>query len=142
MKRSAMKRAAPPARPPATQCTYSPRPRAVAVASGEARMSVPVPKSAPLRDESYRRWVASLPCMHCGVEGYSQAAHADQGKGMALKASDDTCFPACGPHYVGTWLDGCHYDIGTGGRYTKTERRELEARYAAETRALYARRSA
>ena len=123
----------------ATQCSYTPKPRAVAVPDGKARMVVPLPKANPLRDESYRRWVASLPCAHCGVEGFSQAAHGDQGKGMGIKAGDDTCYPACGPHPVGRnarLYPGCHWQIGTSGVYSKAHRRELEGQYAAQTRAL------
>jgi hypothetical protein len=91
------------------------------------------PKSAPIRDESYRRWVASLPCAHCGIEGFSQAAHADEGKGMGIKSSDDTCYPACGPRYG---IPGCHWLLGTSGAMGKERRRELEARYAEQTRKL------
>ena len=130
---------------PAKQIDYQPTPRAVAVAinDGKARMVVPIPKSAPLRDESYRRWVASLPCAHCGIEGYSQAAHGDAGKGMGIKSSDDTCYPACGPRPSLFGMDpGCHYLIGTSGTFSKEERRTLEAEYAARTRRLYMERDA
>lgn len=47
-----------------------------------------VAKAAPVRSEAYRRAVASLPCAICGVYGYSQAAHANTGKGMGMKAAD------------------------------------------------------
>ena len=46
-----------------------------------------------IRSEYYRRYVAALPCIHCGLEGYSQAAHANNsifGKGMGQKAHDCT----------------------------------------------------
>lgn len=33
------------------------------------------PKSRPVRSESYRRWVATLACMGCGIEGFTQVAH-------------------------------------------------------------------
>ena len=33
-----------------------------------------VAKAAPVRSEAYRRAVASLPCIACGIQGYSQAA--------------------------------------------------------------------
>ena len=40
-------------------------------------------KNAPLRSEKYRRAVASLPCINCGIQGYSQAAHLPpEAKGM------------------------------------------------------------
>jgi hypothetical protein len=41
---------------------YTPRPRAVAISDGKARMSMPVPKRDYLRDKDYRRWVSALPC--------------------------------------------------------------------------------
>ncbi len=65
------------------------------MADGRARLTVQVPKDPPLRSEPYRRYVASLPCAHCGRAGPSQCAHADEGKGLSLKASDRTCFPLC-----------------------------------------------
>ena len=44
---------------------------------------VQVPKDAPVRSEAYRRAVASLPCIACGIQGYSQAAHLQpEAKGM------------------------------------------------------------
>jgi hypothetical protein len=91
----------------------------------------PVPKAQPVSDESYRRWVASLPCAHCGIEGYSQAAHADEGKGLAMKSSDETCFPLCADR---PGRRGCHSLIGASGMFTKWQRRELEQRYAEKTR--------
>jgi hypothetical protein len=115
-----------------TQSTYSPKPRAPAVAvAGPARATVAVPKLRPVRDEAYRRAVAALPCAHCGVVGFSQAAHGDQGKGLAIKASDDTCYPACGPR---PGIPGCHWLIGTSGQIEREARRELERRYAEQTR--------
>ena len=97
------------------------------------------PKAKALRDKTYLRWVASLACAHCGIQGYSQAAHADEGKGMGIKSSDDTCYPACGPHYVrGLVIPGCHWEIGTSGHLSREERRELETKYAEQTRSLRA----
>lgn len=134
MKRSAIKRKPPPPAREATQCTYSPRPRAPAVSvAGPARATVPVPKGAYLRCEAYRRQVAGLPCAHCGVEGYSQAAHSDAGKGAMLKAGDDTCYPLCADR---PGAMGCHSIIGASGRYTKNERRALELQYASATIAI------
>jgi hypothetical protein len=92
-----------------------------------------VPKAQPVRDEEYRRWVASLACAHCGIEGYSQCAHGDEGKGMSIKSSDDTCYPACGPRPS---EPGCHWLIGTSGTLGREERRDLEAKYGAQTRAI------
>lgn len=117
----------------ATQSTYTPRPRAqaVAVSDGKARAVVSVPKAAPVRDEAYRRLVATLPCAHCGKAGPSQCAHGDEGKGMAIKACDLTCFPLCAD-FPGR--QGCHSLIGATGMFSRDQRRTLEARYAAQTR--------
>ena len=67
---------------------------------------VAVAKSpVPVRDESYRRLVAALPCFNCRIEGRSQAAHPNSSKAKGLKQSDLLCFPMCadGPGY-----NGCH----------------------------------
>ena len=121
--------------------TVRPRAAAVAISDGKARMVVQVPKQTYVRDGGYLRWVASLPCAHCGVEGRSQAAHSDDngagGKGMGIKASDDTAYPACAP-VPGD--PGCHARIGSSGLWPKETRRAMEAEYAARTRALWAER--
>lgn len=90
----------------------------------------PVTKDAPVRSEAYRRAVATLPCAICGVHGYSQAAHANQGKGMGMKACDLTCFPACGPR---PGFQGCHAALDQGALFLKAVRRELEPVWAADT---------
>lgn len=90
-----------------------------------------VSKEAPVRNEAYRRAVASLPCAICGVYGYSQAAHANTGKGMGMKACDMTCFPACGPR---PGFQGCHAALDQGALFLKAVRRELEPVWAADTR--------
>lgn len=90
-----------------------------------------VNKDAPVRNEAYRRAVASLPCAICGVYGYSQAAHANTGKGMGMKACDMTCFPACGPR---PGFQGCHAALDQGALFLKAVRRELEPVWAADTR--------
>ena len=92
-----------------------------------------IPKSRPVRDKAYRRWVASLPCAHCGLEGHSQAAHADQGKGLGIKASDTECFPLCADR---PGVRGCHSIIGSSGIFSRDERRDLEQRYVARTKDL------
>lgn len=108
-----------------------------------ARLTVPVnmaritdevvnlPKEPPLRSEKYRRLVAALPCIHCGVVGHSQAAHADQGKGARIKSDDRTCYPACASR---PGVRGCHDIIGASGAIPQEQRRALEQEYAASTR--------
>jgi len=105
--------------------------RATLKPDGNARLVVQI-KERPLRSERYRKIVASLPCDHCGIEGYSQAAHGDQGKGMAIKTDDRTCYPLCGPRPTAA---GCHYLIGTAALYSKEERRAYEKAAALRTAA-------
>lgn len=79
------------------------------------------PKVPKVRSEPYRRYIASLPCYRCGIHGYSQAAHADEGKGMGLKTDDLTCYPLCGPR---TGEPGCHEFVGRNS--LRSERRGFE----------------
>ena len=95
------------------------------------RAAAPIQKAAPVRSEAYRRVVASLPCVICGTPGHSQAAHANTGKGMGMKACDLTCFPACGPR---PGEQGCHAKLDQGAMFTKAVRRELETVWAADSR--------
>lgn len=97
-----------------------------------ARTSVaaPVPKATPVRSEPYRRLVASLPCINCGIEGFTQHAHANQGKGMALKVCDLLAFPLCAdrPGQV-----GCHTGHDQGALLPRSVRREVEQEWARRT---------
>jgi hypothetical protein len=92
-----------------------------------------VPKEPPVRSESYRRWVASLPCIVCKIEGYSQAAHPNRGRGLGQKSSDLDCFPLCAtrPGHMGHHAE---HDLLID--MTLDERRELEAKYIDETREM------
>ena len=90
-----------------------------------------VAKAAPVRSEALRRAVASLPCVICGIPGYSQAAHGSEGKGMGIKACDLTLFPACCDR---PGVRGCHSQLDQGALFTKAVRRELEPVWAADTR--------
>ena len=133
MKRSGF---AQPPRKPAKVIEYQPRPRTpaqpVLVTDGKARMVVPIPKAQPLRSEEYRRLVASLPCVLCKIEGYSNACHSDDGsKGCGTKSSDATCYPGCVSR---PGIVGCHERIGTLRELRKDQRRELEALWANQTR--------
>lgn len=95
------------------------------------RAFVPAPKPpAPVRNETYRRAVASLPCVMCGMPGYSQAAHGSAGKGMGLKACDMTLFPACCDR---PGMRGCHSKLDQGALFTKAVRHEIEPVWAADT---------
>jgi hypothetical protein len=65
------------------------------------------PKVAIWRSRPYRMFVASQPCFGCGIEGYSQCAHENAGKGRGLKSGDDRTFPLCAtrPGKI-----GCHVE--------------------------------
>ena len=89
-----------------------------------------MPKVAPVRSEAYRRAVAALPCVICLTQGFSQAAHANTGKGMGMKACDLTLFPACADRPG--WR-GCHSRLDQGALFSKDVRRALEPVWAADT---------
>jgi len=94
------------------------------------------PKSRPVRSEPYRRWVSTLACMGCGIEGHTQVAHSNQakhGKGMSQKASDLATFPLCAAHWG---RPGCHFEHDNAIGMTKETRDELEDKYIAQTQAL------
>ncbi len=61
-------------------------------------------KCNPVRSKKWRQYVASLPCVGCGIEGYSQAAHV-RGLGLGIKASDHECVPLC---CARPGVPGCH----------------------------------
>ena len=144
MKRTPMKRSAWPARAPLqktepkepialTQQAFNaiksiPRKSTYAVVSREV-CAAPITKSAPVRNEAYRRAVASLPCVICGLQGNSQAAHGSGAgtatcKGMGLKSCDLNCFPAC---------VNCHRQLDQGALFKRAVRHELEPVWAADT---------
>lgn len=87
-------------------------------ATGQAR-----PKDHPLRSEAFRRVVASLPCAWCGIAGFSQHAHENEGKGARLKVDDRRGMPLC---CVRPGIEGCHqrfdqYRLVPGGRQAHIE---------------------
>ena len=105
-----------PARP-AKQCTYIARPRAAAVAiAGPARMSVPVPKQAYIRDDRLRDMCRAMPCQRCGNHEGVTWAHSNQaqhGKGRSIKASDQ---------FVAALCQECHAELDQGSSWTRAER--------------------
>lgn len=84
-------------------------------------------KTRPVRSESYRRWVASHACFACGIDGWSQCAHANGG-GMGTKTCDTESFPLCCARYG---IVGCHqkFDLCIG--MDKETRRTLTISYVA-----------
>lgn len=86
------------------------------------------PKVPAWRSEPYRRFVASQPCFACGIEDQSQCAHANSGKGLAIKVDDSRTFPLCASSPMRV---GCHarHDMSMDG--TRDDRRLQEARWIA-----------
>ena len=72
-------------------------------------------RKGPPRDEDYKAWIRTLPCVACGMEGRSEAAHTGADGGMSMKASDYSCVPLCAD---------CH--AGAPGAYHRIGRREFE----------------
>lgn len=95
-----------------------------------ATMALPVPKDEPVRSEPYRRLVAALPCMLCGIEGFTQHAHGNRSKGMGLKTCDLFAFPLCAPR---PGAAGCHAQLDQGTLFPKAARREIEQEWARRT---------
>ena len=132
MKRSPFRTKAPPRRE-ATQCTYTPRPRDMAeVMAGPARAHVAAQKECALQHEGYMRLVRALPCAGCGVEGFTQFCHADEGKGLGIKSDCRLGWPGCGPR---PGVNGCHFDVGSSGFLGREGRRKFEAQAGKQTRA-------
>jgi hypothetical protein len=93
--------------------------------------AAPVEKDAPIRSEPYRRLVAALPCIVCGVVGYSQAAHPNTNKGAGTKTDDRECFPLCADR---PGVLGCHPQFDQGAMFDKASRRIVEVDWAIDTR--------
>ena len=96
----------------------APSPENVTMAANDQMFAAPITKENPLRSEPYRRLVASLPCIHCGIEGYSQHAHENSGKGARIKVDDRRAMPLC---CTRPGIEGCHvafdqYRLLPGGR--------------------------
>ena len=98
----------------------------------------PVEKDYTIQCEEYRQLVAMFPCKHCGITGYSQAAHPNTGKAVGKKLIDDRlCFPLCTVHPCPSgngYVTGCHERFDQGALYTKEARRAIEPAWGADTR--------
>jgi hypothetical protein len=88
------------------------------------------PKEHRTRSPAYRRAVASLACIFCGAEGYSNAAHGNRGKGLGLKTCDLTLFPACN-----AGAKDCHGKWDAYKFGGKEMQAECEPKLAAQTQA-------
>lgn len=143
MKRTPMKRAAPATKSHSNQAAAltsqaltaikTRAPLRASTYAAPTEPAAPIAKAAPVRSEKYRRAVASLPCAACGIYGYSQHAHGNEGKGMGLKTDDRTGVPLC---CARPGEEGCHtkfdqYRLLPGGREAH---REAMRTWGAQTR--------
>ena len=133
LKRTAFTRSAPQpwARPerPAQPLYRLARPCPQARISQDAN---PVRKTVRVESEAYRRLVAALPCAHCGIQGYSQAAHPNTGKAKGAKADDRLCFPLCADR---PGVVGCHFRFDQHQLFSRPERAAIELKWASCTAA-------
>lgn len=90
-------------------------------------------KSIPAHELAYLKRVAALPCVECGIWGYSQAAHSNRyqdGKGRGIKANYLATFPMCctRPDEI-----GCHVRHDQLIGITREEADVRTDRYIADT---------
>lgn len=90
----------------------------------------PAHKAPPVRSEAYRRLVAALPCIRCGIVGYSNHAHGNTGKGMGMKTDDRFAFPLCVDR---PGVAGCHRLFDQHALYTREQRRLVEVEWSQAT---------
>lgn len=84
---------------------------------GSMAATAPILKTERLRDEGYRRKVAALPCIACGIQGYSQAAHVPP-DARGVKQGDDLTFPLC---CTRPGVNGCHVEYDQFRMFPKRE---------------------
>lgn len=108
--------------------------QALRIPDGKARAIVSLPKENALQHQGYMNLVRAMKCAHCGKAPRSQFCHSDAGKGKGLKTDCRRGWPGCVDD-LSRNREGCHTLIGSRGVYTKEQRRLLEDKYAAQTRA-------
>jgi len=107
-----------------------PKPDRVGVLARIADTVISVHKENRVKHEGYRRLVAAMPCIYCGIHGYSQAAHPPpRGKGM--KEDDRECFPLC---CTRPGITGCHFEFDQYRLIPKADMRAQAAKWGRETR--------
>ncbi|MCI2809367.1 hypothetical protein [Eoetvoesiella caeni] len=86
------------------------------------------------RSRQHRQNVAALPCVYCGLEKNSQAAHLNLsalGKGLGLKVSDALTIPLC---CTRLGQIGCHVRLDSSGQYDKATSEALQLTWMHKTR--------
>jgi hypothetical protein len=82
----------------------------VCKANSSRRAPIKLVFVGPPRDEDYKAWIRTLPCIACGIEGRSEAAHTGSDGGMSMKASDYSCVPLCSDCH--TQAPGAYHRVG------------------------------
>lgn len=109
--------------------------------SASPAFRLPEPVAAPVAaiekenriySEPYRRIVAELPCIRCGLEGSSQAAHPPP-TGKGIKEDDRMCFPLC---CTRPGVLGCHASFDRYMLMPGEDMRAQAEKWARETRAM------
>src|SRR5664279_2587355 len=67
-------------------------------------------RRGPPRDEDYKAWIREMPCIACGINDRSEAAHTGTDGGMSMKASDYSCVPLCSDCH--TQAPGAYHRVG------------------------------
>jgi hypothetical protein len=136
MKRSEFKR-----KPPAAWI------KAERIPVAYARLTVPVrypvfdaplatlPKENAVYSEPYRRIVAAMPCVVCGIHGYSQAAHPPP-TAKGRKEDDRLTFALCTihPDASGQLVNGCHFEFDQMQMVPREDMRSVAGHWAKQTR--------
>lgn len=97
---------------------------------GKARATVAIPKDAPIDHEGYRRLVAALPCIRCGMPNRSQCAHGPT-LGKSIKCDCRLTFPLCADR---PGDQGCHTQFDQYRHFTRSQRRAVAVVWAKQTR--------
>lgn len=90
------------------------------------------PKQNAIECEAYRRLVAALPCIKCGIWHQSQAAHPPP-TGKGIKEDDRECFALCCTRPL---IPGCHVEFDQYRLIPTDQMRAQAAQWGALTRVL------
>ncbi len=80
-----------------------------------------------IRNYPYRILISNLPCANCQIQGRTQAAHRNEGKGIGIKTDDTDMMALCVE---------CHRMLDQGGAMEKKQRRDFELRMVERTKNL------
>lgn len=91
-----------------------------------ARIKHKKKESSIFRSDAYLALVRTIPCVMCGIQHLTQAAHSNQlafGKARGMKASDASAMALCASTQE---RNGCHAVHDQGGKLSKAEWKAVE----------------